>query len=87
MNTDVENLEEVKKLITELPRDKEKFITGYHFVATEPSIEYYAYEGTQELLIYRNHSTLEHPGPEAKKHSAVTQLEVIINKHCQGISK
>lgn len=84
---DLKNLDEVKKWIAEVPRDNESIVTAMHFRATDPSIEYYAYEGSTEILLYVDHSTLRFPGNKDGKHPAVDKLMKELDKICTGSTK
>jgi hypothetical protein len=83
---DVKNLDEVKKWIAQVPRDNDSIVTAMHFRATDPSIEYYAYEGNTEVLLYVDHSTLRFPGNKDGKHPAVENLMKELDKFCTGPS-
>lgn len=84
---DLKNLGEVKKWIAEVPRDNDSIVTAMHFRATDPSIEYYAYEGSTEILLYVDHSTLRFPGNKDGKHPAVDNLMKELDKICTGPTK
>jgi hypothetical protein len=95
-SANVDDVAAVKKLISEVPRepkdkDKDKdngpIIRAYHFRATTPSIEYYAYEGSEQILLYRDHSTLEYPGLDKEHHPAAKALKNMADKHCPGPGK
>jgi hypothetical protein len=87
-SAEAKNLDQIKKWIAEVPRDDKSMVTAMHFRATDPSIEYYGYEGTTEVLLYVDHSTLKFPGnADGKKHLAVENLMKELDKICPGPTK
>lgn len=92
-SSDVKDPEEVKKLIREVPRDKESMVTAMHFRATDPSIEYFARENGEDVLLLVDHSMLKFPGkkndPGANNevHGAAKKLMEIADQLCPGPKK
>ncbi|HYX31832.1 MAG TPA: hypothetical protein VE954_01870 [Oligoflexus sp.] len=85
---DVDNLDQVKKWIAQVPRDKSSMVKAMHFRATDPSVEYFAFEGSTPILMYEDHSALRFLGNEkGEQHSAVRALMEVADKHCPGQSK
>jgi hypothetical protein len=84
---DVDNLADVKKWISEIPRGENAWVKAVHFRATDPSVEYFAMEGNKPILLYEDHSALRFLGDEKGKHPAVAALMAVADKHCPGYSK
>jgi hypothetical protein len=82
MSTDLDNLDEVKKLIAEALRDQASINTAYHFRATDPSQEYYAYAGATKFLLSRDESNWQYIAKNNTLHPAARSLMDIANKHC-----
>lgn len=87
MSTDVANLDEVKKLIAEALRDKDSITKAVHFRATDPSIEYYAYSGTDKILLSRDESEYHFLAKNNALHPAAKSLMDIADKHCPNPKK
>ncbi len=85
---DLKNLEQVQNSLRELA--KAKMLTAMHFRATEPSVEFYGYLGSEKVLIYRDYSTLDFPAaaPSAQdpsgseRHKASENLEALLDELC-----
>jgi hypothetical protein len=87
MSTDLDNLDEVKKLIADALRDKDSIIKAVHFRAADPSKEYYAYAGTEKILLSRDESDYQFLAKDNELHPAAKRLIEVAEKHCPGQSK
>jgi|GEM_PF-4862028 len=82
MASDIDDLVSVRKLIAEVPRDN--ITTAMHIRAADPSIEIYAYQGQDKILIKKDESTLQYPASPDKMgmHVAAAALEKIAHEKC-----
>ncbi|WP_141732475.1 hypothetical protein [Oligoflexus tunisiensis] len=78
--SDIPEAADVKKWIAELSGD---LVMGYHIVATSPSIQLYAFRGSEKKTLYKDQSQIE----KAKEETAVEALRKIIEKYCPTPNK
>jgi hypothetical protein len=78
--SDIAEAAQVKKWIADLPRET---ITGYHIMARSPSLQLYAYEGSNQIVIFTDWSQITQAKAEsASEKTAVDELSKIIEKYC-----
>jgi len=83
--SDITETAEVKNWIADLPRTT---ITGMHIMARSPSIQIYAYEGEQQIVILKDWSQIVQPDAQKpEERNAITELSKIVEKYCPTPSK
>lgn len=80
LSSDVPDAASVKKLIADMI--EVPLIQALHIVATIPSIEYYAYQGETQIVIYTDYSDMHMRQDKDNSSSAAAQLTKILDSKC-----
>jgi hypothetical protein len=85
MSSDVKDVAQIKAWIGLVPR---KVMTSFHFVARIPSLQILAYEGTTEIVLYKDYQTMEQPDqPSEEATKAIEELIKLADKLCPTPAK
>jgi hypothetical protein len=79
--SDIPEAADVKKWIAGLSGT---VVQGFHIMATSPSIQLYAFQGTKKITLLKDGDTIEQANP---KEPGVEELRAILEKYCPTPSK